>query len=477
MMLRNSVIIARRDLRDSLRDWRIITPIALLTFAFPALMLGFTQLAFNYAHELEPKALFATVIPFAIMIVGFFPISFCLVIALEAFVVEKERGSLEPLLSTPIGDFELCLGKLLASLALPLCAAYSGIAIFIVVLKLFRQLDVPLWIVLQIGLLTGLEALLMVAGAVVISSHTTSIRAANLLASFIIIPMTLLLQVESVLLLNNRSELLWHISALMVVANVIVGRMSVRLFNREEILAREMDELHLRGILSGFWGYFTEGRGRFSLLRFYRADLSRLLARGRSAIVVTSLVMLGGLAFGGAAAFWFPFPPGMMHLANLSGPDFRRSLENASDLGIWPRFNTRSIFENNVQSLAAAGLLGLFSFGSLALILLLIPMAFVGFIAGQIWISGANPLQFLFAFILPHGIFELPAAILATALALQMGAALISPRANLTAGESLLSAFADFLRAFVFVVIPVLLVAAFVEANITPDVVIWMYGN
>jgi uncharacterized membrane protein SpoIIM required for sporulation/ABC-type transport system involved in multi-copper enzyme maturation permease subunit len=476
-MLHNSLIIARRELRDNLRDWRIVTPIALLTFCFPLIMLGVTQIAFNYAHEMEPKALFGTVVPFSIMIVGFFPISFCLVIALEAFVGEKERGSLEPLLAMPIGDFELYLGKLFSSVALPLCAGYSGIAIFIAALKYFLHLDVPVGILMQIGLLTGLESVLMVAGAVVISSHTTSIRAANLLASFIIVPMTLLVQVESLLLLNNRGELLWHVAALLVVANLIVGRMSVRLFNREEILAREMDELHLRAILRGFWGYFTEGRGRFSLLHFYRADLSCLLARGRSAIIVTSLVMLGGFVFGSLAALWFPLPPGLMPLANLSGPEFRHSLENASDFGILPRFNTRAIFTNNVQSLAAAGLLGLFSFGSLALILLLIPMAIVGFFAGQIWLSGANPLQFLLAFILPHGVFELPAAILATALALQMGAALISPRENLTPGESLLSALADFLRGFVFVVVPVLLVAAYVEANITPDIVILIYGK
>ena len=476
-MLSNSLIITRRELRDSLRDWRIVTPIALLTFCFPLLMLGVAQFAFNYARNLDPKALFGTVIPFSIMIVGFFPISFCLVIALEAFVGEKERGSLEPLLAMPIGDFELYVGKVMASVALPLFAGYAGIAIFVAALKYFRQMDVPLAILLQIGLLTGLESLLMVAGAVVISSHTTSIRAANLLASFIIVPMTLLVQVESLILLNNRGELLWHVGALLIVANLIVGRMSVRLFNREEILAHEMDEMHLRGILRAFWGYFTEGRGRFSLWRFYRTDLHALLSRAMSAIVITSLVMLGGLLFGVLAALWFPLPPGLMPLSNLSGPEFRKSLENASDFGILPQFNTRAIFTNNVQSLAAAGLLGLFSFGSLALILLLIPMAIVGFFAGQLWISGSNPLQFLLAFILPHGIFELPAAILATALALQMGAALISPRANLTPGESFLSALADFVRAFVFVVVPVLLLAAFIEANITPDVVIWLYGK
>jgi uncharacterized membrane protein SpoIIM required for sporulation len=338
-------------------------------------------------------------------------------------------------------------------------------------------MDVPSWMLIQIGLLTGLEALLMVAGAVVVSSHTTSVRAANLLASFIIIPMTLLVQAESALLLNNRADLLWHIMAGLVVANLIVGRMGVRLFNREEILSREMDELNLRGLARTFWGFATEGRGRFSIIRFYRRDIFTLLARNELSIVVTTLVMLGGMLFGALFALQYPLPAAMLGLNNLDPDAFRRSLQDMPSVGLLPNFSTRAIFTNNVRSLAGAGLLGLFSFGSLALILLLIPMAIIGFFAGEIWTMGANPLQFLAAFILPHGIFELPAAVLATALALQMGASLISPRANLTAGQSLLAAIADFLRAFVFVVVPILLVAAYVEANITPEVVIWLYGK
>ena len=127
--------------------------------------------------------------------------------------------------------------------------------------------------------------------------------------------------------------------------------------------------------------------------------------------------------------------------------------------------------------LATGGLLGLFSFGSLSLILLMIPMGIVGFFAGEVWLTGLNPLQFLFAFIVPHGILELPAAILATALAMQMGASVISPRINLTAFESLLAALADFLRAFVLVVVPLLFVAAWIEATITPLVVVWLYSK
>src|ERR687887_2240222 len=142
-MFANSLIITRRELKDSVRDWRILTPIALLTLAFPWLMILVSQFIFDYARGFDQDALFVTVVPFSIMIVGFFPISFCLVIALEAFVGEKERSSLEPLLAMPISDIELYVGKLLASMALPLIASYLGITIFVFGLKWAKHLDVP----------------------------------------------------------------------------------------------------------------------------------------------------------------------------------------------------------------------------------------------------------------------------------------------------------------------------------------------
>ena len=58
----------------------------------------------------------------------------------------------------------------------------------------------PTMLVVQIMLLTTAQALVMVTGAVVVSSQTTSTRAANLLASFIIIPMALLIQGESAIM-------------------------------------------------------------------------------------------------------------------------------------------------------------------------------------------------------------------------------------------------------------------------------------
>jgi uncharacterized membrane protein SpoIIM required for sporulation len=78
---------------------------------------------------------------------------------------------------------------------------------------------------------------------------------------------------------------------------------------------------------------------------------------------------------------------------------------------------------------------------------------------------------------LPHGIIELPAAIIGTAFALRIGAALVSPPKGLDVGQGLLLVLADFFKIFIFLVIPLLLVAAFIEANLTPQIVLALYGG
>ncbi|MBA3534166.1 MAG: ABC transporter permease subunit, partial [Ardenticatenales bacterium] len=118
-----------RELRDSLRDWRIVIPVFILTAIFPFLMNFTAQIMFDFLEQYEATIIAERLIPFGMMIVGFFPITFSLVIALETFVGEKERNSLEALLATPASDLELYLGKLLAALLLPLAAAYVGIAV------------------------------------------------------------------------------------------------------------------------------------------------------------------------------------------------------------------------------------------------------------------------------------------------------------------------------------------------------------
>ena len=75
-----------------------------------------------------------------------------------------------------------------------------------------------------------------------------------------------------------------------------------------------------------------------------------------------------------------------------------------------------------------------------------------------------------------HGIVELPAAIIGTAFALRIGAALVSPPKGLDVGQGFLLVLANFCKIFLFLVVPLLLSAAFIEANLTPHIVLALYG-
>lgn len=474
-MLTDALIITRREIRDSLRDWRIVAPIIILTLIFPWIMNLSTRVAINFVEEYNAVIIPLRLVPFAMMIVGFFPISFSLIIALETFVGEKERNSLEPLLGTPIADASLYVGKLLSAMLPPLFASYLGVGAYLLGLFLSIQYAPDGTILAQIILLTTMEALVMVAGAVVVSSHTTSVRAANLLASFIIIPMAFLLQAESVLLFWGQYDVLWYIILALLIADIILIRTGVRTFNREEILAREIDELNLGSMWRNFRRHFV-GAEKFSMRQIYRADLPQMLRANRLAIGFTVLTVIGGLALGAGFAILHPLP------AITSGPFhfdpalFKEQL-NVPGFSLLPQISTLDIFFHNIRALLLAAVLGMFSFGSLALILLLAPIGVVGFLAAEIAPLGYDPLTFFAAFILPHGIFELPAVILATAFSLRVGASIIAPPPGITAGENLLRALADLVKLFVFIVLPLLLVAAWTEANVTPQIVLWIYGR
>jgi uncharacterized membrane protein SpoIIM required for sporulation/ABC-type transport system involved in multi-copper enzyme maturation permease subunit len=479
--LSTALIITRRELRDSLRDWRVTIPILILTMIFPFLMDFTATTVRNFALQYggENAIIAERLNPFLLMIVGFFPISFSLIIALETFVGEKERNSLEPLLSMPVSDAELYLGKMLAALTLPLLASCLGIGTYLTGLYITLRWLPSFNLLSQIILLTSVEALVMVSGAVVVSSQTTSVRAANLLASFIIIPMALLVQAESVLMFWGTYGVIWWIIVGLGVVALILVRMGVRIFNREEILAKEMDEINLKGIARDFWGYLVRppelaarpgpsAPTRFDVRRTYFHDIPTLLKTHWLPLVVVLAALVAATVLGGYYATLYTLPRGIVQFDKLTADTFK----NLPNVGFLPRFSTSGIFFNNVRSIGLAAVLGMFSFGALALILLMIPLALVGFFTVEVAMLGYNPWIFVLAFILPHGVVEMPAAIIGTAFALRIGAALVSPPDGLDVGQGFLLVLADFCKIFFLLVVPLLLIAAFVEANLTPLVVL-----
>jgi uncharacterized membrane protein SpoIIM required for sporulation len=282
---------------------------------------------------------------------------------------------------------------------------------------------------------------------------------------------------------GNYNVIWWIIAGLLIV-DLILIRMGVRIFNREEILAREMDDLNLKTIWRDFWGYFLRPPAlatqrnhvtttHLNLRRIYTHDIPALLKAHWLPLLVVFITLAGGSVFGGYYAALHPLPADSIALDKLSSDAF----DNLPDVNFLPSFSTTGIFFNNLRAILLAAILAVFSFGALALISLMIPLALIGFFTVEASLLGYDPLVFVAAFFLPHGIIELPAAIIGTAFALRLGAALVSPPQGLDVGQGFLLVLADFCKVFFFLVVPLLLVAAFVEANLTPQIVLALYSG
>ncbi|KAF0108527.1 MAG: hypothetical protein FD146_413 [Anaerolineaceae bacterium] len=459
--LRPAWLVAWRELRDQLRDWRILVPIFALTLFFPFLMNFTARAALDFATQYGTPLIGERFVPFLLMVVGFFPITVSLVIALETFVGEKERGTIEPLLSSPLKDWQLFMGKLTAAAGAPLVTAYLGITVYLVSLH-FNGVPLPdLNRLAQTVMLTSVQAVLMVSGAILISTQATSVRAANLMSSFVIIPIALLIQGESILMFWGNHQVLWLAVAAVAVLAALLVRVGLAHFQREALLGREIDILNLRWMGRTFWRAFRGEAKSFG--DWYRREVPRTLRRQRTSILLT--LVLGVIA--AAGAYWWS----ASHAAELAAASGSGDLTQVfgQDAGLpGDAISFPVIFWHNLRAVLVISLLGLFSFGVLGALFYLVNMAVIGGVLGAFEASGISPLLLAVYGILPHGIFEIPALILSSAAILHFGVTLVTPDTRKTLGESMIEGLADWAKVTLGVALPLLAVAAAVETWITP---------
>jgi len=125
-----------------------------------------------------------------------------------------------------------------------------------------------------------------------------------------------------------------------------------------------------------------------------------------------------------------------------------------------------------VRSLLLAVLLGFFSIGIGALLLLAAPIGILAYLLPQVGALGISPWQMLAVGVLPHGIFEMTAAILVTAYALRLGMIFLRPPEKDGAMRDLARELGQFCKLFLSVALPLLLAAAWIEAEVSSRLVI-----
>jgi len=463
-------LVAGRELKDQFRDWRVLAPMLILLICFPFLMNEFAKQTVEFLNQYEANLILDRFVPFSIMIIGFFPITISLVVALESFVGEKERGTIEPILSAPLDDWQLYFGKLLVGVAMPLAASYLSILLYLVLVAR-QDLNMPSpMVMVQLLLLTTAHATLMVSAAIVISVQSTSVKAANLLASFIVIPVAILMQGEAVMLFWGNEQVLWLAIAGVMIISLLLIRVGIAHFQREYLLGREIDVINLRWIWRTFWRNFTGGAK--SPWGWYGSVLGRAVRRIAPAVLAVTLIAL--------VSVWMGYDWVMVNVSDViykATPDRLQRIESSisqlPDLtNLQGSLNAPFLFMNNTRAVAAIFFAGLFSFGVLGILLYMLNVGIIGGLYALFELLGMSPLPIFIAGVLPHGIFELPALMIGSAVALYMGAVIVTPQTGKSMGEVIIELLADWTKIFLGVVVPLLAVAAVIEAYVTPGLLL-----
>jgi uncharacterized membrane protein SpoIIM required for sporulation len=341
--------------------------------------------------------------------------------------------------------------------------SYLGITVYMIGLY-FQRIPFPdLNRMMQTLILTTVQALLMVSGAILISTQATSVRAANLMASFIVIPMALLIQGESIMLFWGNDQVLWLAVVGVAVLTALLVRVGIAHFQREALLGREIDMLNLRWIGWTFWRAF-KGDAR-SPWDWFRFEVLKTVRKQIPSIVLTICIGLVAVVVG---YMWVTSNSTKIMTQYKSG-DLSSLLPSGMGVPIASvGISFPTIWGHNLQAIVVILLLGLFSFGVLGVLVYLLNMGIIGAVLALIQATGGSPLKMGGYGILPHGIFEIPALILASAAILYIGIVLVTPRPQRTLGEVFIEAIADWIKVGIGLVLPLLTIAAIIETWVTP---------
>jgi len=231
-------VILLKEWRESLRNKMILFGAIFL----PLFMVGAAMVMVYQGRGIESPgakiALFNTALMYFLILPAIIPLA----IAAYSIIGEKEQGSLEPLLATPILDLELFLGKALASVIPALILTWGSFGLFLglsipLVGGIPPHVLTPPWIAAIFGL-APLLSLFSVGVTMLVSSRASDARAAYQVSSLAILP-----GIVPLIVYTSRKTLvsLWLVGlegAVLIVASTIVLYFAIKVFRREQILTR-----------------------------------------------------------------------------------------------------------------------------------------------------------------------------------------------------------------------------------------------
>lgn len=227
--------IVRKELREYRRNRSIVVGMAIfpLIFLVQPLVAVFAtseaaSVALRHHHELVYMLAIPALVPATL--------------AAYSVVGERQQGTLEPVLSTPIRRQELLLGKALAVLAPSIAIAYAVFAVFVVLVELFAAAGVAPALIRAPDVLAQLIFTPLIAGwsiwlGLAISTRATEVRVAQQLAVLASLPTIAVTTMIALNVIRPTTGLVLGLAVALLVGNRIGWRVVAAMFNRERLIA------------------------------------------------------------------------------------------------------------------------------------------------------------------------------------------------------------------------------------------------
>jgi ABC-type Na+ efflux pump permease subunit len=163
------------------------------------------------------------------------------VVAAYSIVGERQQGTLEPVLTTPIRREELLLGKALATLMPSVAIAYAVYALFLACVELFARPGVaPALIrgsdVLAQVIFTPLIAAWSIWIGIAISARSSDVRVAQQLGVVASLPTVAVTSLIAFDAIHATLALAIGLAAVLLIANRLGWRITSAMFDRERLI-------------------------------------------------------------------------------------------------------------------------------------------------------------------------------------------------------------------------------------------------
>jgi ABC-type transport system involved in multi-copper enzyme maturation permease subunit len=227
--------IARKELREYRRNRSLLAGMAILPLVFVIQpLIAVFALPASSSSELANEH----VLLYLLGIPSLVPVF----VAAYAVVGERQQGTLEPALTTPIPGEEFLLGKALAALVPSLAIAYGVYAAFLAVVEVFASPRIAAaliqWPDLAAGLLfTPLLAMWSIWVGIAVSSRSSDVRVAQQVGLLVSLPPVFVAVLTALNVLTPTLGLAVAFAVVLFVLDWLGWRICSRLFDRERLIA------------------------------------------------------------------------------------------------------------------------------------------------------------------------------------------------------------------------------------------------